>query len=134
MTPYHVHTQVLSMKIVFFNFRKCASILRTNIYFCVFRFKRIHTCQKILSRNSFFYLLSQFLYLRLHRSRSGQVMFHPCILLDWIDHKWLLLQPLHCIQKSKMQRNIAAFFSHVLSISSTRVVVYIISFPNQVLL
>ena len=26
-------------------------------------------------------------YLRLHRSRSGQVMFHPCILLDWIDHK-----------------------------------------------
>ena len=134
MTPYHVHTQVLSMKIVFFNFRKCASILRTNIYFCVFRFKRIHTCQKILSRNSFFlFIVTIFIFTSAQVKKwTGNV---PSLHIIGLDRPQMITTSTVTLHPKKQDaKEHCCVFSHVLSISSTRVVVYIISFPNQVLL
>ena len=113
----------------FSDFRKCASRLDRNIATSASFFSTLHIHKRNQYEDQLFYFCHNcFLYLRLHRSRSGQVMFHSCILLDWIDHKRhsTVTRSYYCIQKSKMQRKIILRFLHVLS-------VYIISF-NQVLL
>ena len=127
------YTGFVNKIVFFFNFRKCASILRINIYFCVFRFKRIHTCQKILSRNRFFIYCHNFLFTSTQVKKwTGNV---PSLHIIGLDRPQMITTSTVTLHPKKQDaKEHCCVFSHVLSISSTRVVVYIISFPNQVLL